>query len=76
MTLSLFELVREQRRNSLMQLDEVERAAAAEARAGDVRALAIIFECLVERERLRAAQAADDETEEIVSTPLVSEVEN
>lgn len=72
----LFDLIREQRRNSLKQLDFVEIAAAAEVRAGDAKALAVIFQCVVERERLRAVQAADDETEEIASTPLLSEVEN
>lgn len=76
LAMTLFELVREQRHNSLRQLDEVERAAVAEVRAGDVRALSIIFQCLVEKKRLRAAQMVDDETEEIVSTPMLSEVEN
>lgn len=76
MTLTLFEIVREQRRNSLRQIALIEHAAANEARAGDVAGLAVIMQCVAERKSLRAAQAVDDQTEEIVSTPLISEVEN
>ena len=76
MTPTLFEIIREQRRNSLKQLDFIESAAAAEARAGDVAGLAVIMQCVAERKRLRAAQVVDDQTEEIALKPLLSEVEN
>jgi hypothetical protein len=74
--MTLFEIVREQRRNSLQQIALIEHAAAAEVHAGDVVGLAIIMQCVAERKRLRAAQVVDDQTEEIALTPLLSEVEN
>jgi hypothetical protein len=74
--MNLFNVRREQRRNSLRQLAIIELAAADEVRGGDAAALAIILRCVNERRQLLSAQAVEDASQEMLETPTVSEAEN
>jgi N-acetylglucosamine kinase-like BadF-type ATPase len=74
--MSIFDIRRAQRRESLNQIAFVARAAAAEVRAGNAAALGIILRCVNERRQLLSAQAVEDASQEILETPTVSEAEN